>query len=471
MKPASLSSRLGLVMGLLSALLVIALALLAYVALDHELDSRARRELASKYANARTLLRATPDRSALAGNRAHALLDLLAGHNDLSLVLLDESRAQTPLLTSDRQARNAELERLPTDASARERHWQDAAGREWLSLVGTLRLADGTPVRLLLSLERSADNALLAAFGGSALTGVPVLLMLVGMLAWYTVQRGLSPLQRFGKVAARISTEDLSHRISLERLPLELSEVAQALNLMLHRLDTGVQQLTQFSDDLAHELRSPISNLLGKTQVTLARERQADVYRSVLVSSVEELERLARIVQDMLFLAQVNQANVPFECLALHEEARKVTELFEYAAEERQLSIDLHGQAWVFGERLMLQRALSNLLSNAIRHTPVSERIDIEISHDASGVSLSVSNPGPGIAEQHLPRLFERFYRADDSRARQPGGTGLGLAIVRSIMSLHGGTVSVRSQPQGPTRFTLRFPGAQSYALTSGDCN
>jgi len=290
------------------------------------------------------------------------------------------------------------------------------------------------------------------------LAGVPFLLLLVGLGAWYAVHRGLSPLQRFRKVAARISTEDLSHRIPVEKLPLELGEAAQALNVMLHRLDQGVQQLTQFSDDLAHELRSPIGNLLGKAQVTLSRERPLEEYQAVLASGVEELERLSRIVSDMLFLAQVNQAQVPFERLSLGAEACRVAELFLYAAEEKGVDIELSGDAWVHGNRLMVQRAISNLLSNAIRHAPASSQVDIDIKGGAEGVALCVSNPGPGIEPQHLPHLFERFYRADGGRSRQEGGTGLGLAIVRSIMSLHNGSVAVDSAAEGPTRFHLRFP-------------
>jgi two-component system heavy metal sensor histidine kinase CusS len=149
-----------------------------------------------------------------------------------------------------------------------------------LLIVGTrAELKDGTLCASLLSLDRSADASLLEAFRHLVLTSVPFLLLLVGLGAWYIVQRGLSPLRHFRKVASRVSTEDLSHRIPLERLPLELREAAHALNVMLHRLDSGVQQLTQFSDDLAHELRSPISNLLGKAQVTLSRERACESTR------------------------------------------------------------------------------------------------------------------------------------------------------------------------------------------------
>ena len=267
-------------------------------------------------------------------------------------------------------------------------------------------------------------------------------------------------MRRFGKVAALVSTDDMSHRIPVKRLPDELKDAAHALNTMLGRLDEGVRQLTQFSDDLSHELRSPINNMLGKTQVALSRRRDNAAYQSVLESNVEELERVARIVSEMLFLAQVSHPKIllPSDPVHLGAEAHKVAELFELSAEEKDLQIQITGDAQVFGDRLMIQRAISNLLSNAIRHTPERSIVEVRISEDESGIALQVENPGPGIAAEHLPHLFERFYRVDPSRTRAAGGTGLGLAIVNTIMDLHQGTVSAQSSEAGPTRFLLRFP-------------
>lgn len=458
MRPATLSTRLGLAMGLLSAVLVIGLALLAYAALDRQLDQRARHQLGDKLERARQLLAGVPDSTALA-RHPHLLLDLVSGHDDLGLSVLDVPPRQQPLLGSGAPVPADLVERLASTDTTVQQRWSDASGTEQLSVGRSIRLGNGTPVLLLVSLDRGADTQLLGAFRDSAMAGVPFLLLLVGLGAWYAVQRGLSPLRRFRKVAARVSTDDLSHRIALEKLPLELREVAHALNLMLNRLDGGVQQLTQFSDDLAHELRSPLGNLLGKAQVALARERSGEEYQNVLVSGVEELERLTRIVQDMLFLAQVNQAPAPFQRLALHDEADKVAELFRLAAEEKGVEIAIAGRGWVLGERLMVQRAISNLLSNAIRHTPGGGLIGIRIDGGGEGVCLSVSNPGAGIDAQHLPHLFERFYRVDASRARSEGGTGLGLSIVQSIMTLHGGAARVSSRAGGPTCFSLAFPG------------
>ncbi len=182
-----------------------------------------------------------------------------------------------------------------------------------MATAGPQRLAHGGAAqwreraRVLLSLDRSDDEALLSAYLRSTVIALPLLLILIGMGAWWLVQRGLAPLQQFSRVAAQVSTQDLTHRLALDNLPKELGELAQGINFMLHRLDDGVQQLSQFSDDLAHELRAPLTNLMGKAQVTLSRERPSrGVPRPGLESGTEEMERLSRIVSDMLFLAQVS---------------------------------------------------------------------------------------------------------------------------------------------------------------------
>jgi len=222
------------------------------------------------------------------------------------------------------------------------------------------------------------------------------------------------------------------------------------------------------SDDLAHELRSPITNLMGKAQVTLSRERPPEEYKAVLECCTEELERVTRIVSDMLFLAQVSHpaSLVPFEKIALEDEARRVVDLFSISAEEKQISLSIAGAGRTFGDRLMVQRAISNLLSNAIRHSPIGANISLLIEKHSETVSFSVGNPGIGIPAQHIPHLFERFYRVDTSRSRAEGGTGLGLAIVRSIMSLHQGTVEVSSLPGSFTVFRLIFPKVRNGSST-----
>ena len=302
-------------------------------------------------------------------------------------------------------------------------------------------------------------KGLLNAYLRSTLFALPLLLLLIGVCAWRLVKGGLAPLRRFRRIAERVSAQDLGHRLPEDGLPQELQTLARSINVMLDRLDNGVQQLSRFSDDLAHELRTPISNLMGKAQVTLSRERPTEAYKVALEDSIDELTRLTRIITDMLFLAQVDQPTVSLQMnpVTLGEEARRVAELFDFSAESKGIELKVRGWGTVLGDRLMVQRALSNLLSNAIRHSPEGARVDIGIEARDDGLHCWVENGGPGVAAEHLPHLFERFYRVGCGRSRMDGGTGLGLAIVKSIMQVHGGRVEVSSAVNGPTRFSLVF--------------
>ncbi|EJN37660.1 heavy metal sensor kinase [Pseudomonas sp. GM84] len=457
MRQASLSLRLGLGVTLMGAALVLLLGCLAVFALEHELDSRARKDLARKMLQVEHNLRVDL-RSEDLGNRAHPLLDLVMGHDNLSLSVLTLDGRHPHLLILG-PALDSQVGALYTDARLRFHEWRDSTGQQLLTVTRQMRLRDDTPVRVMMSLNRADDNDLLQAYLHSTLLALPLLLLLIGAGAWWLVQRGLKPLRHFRRIAGKVSAQDLQHRLPDHGLPVELAELATGINVMLDRLDHGVRQLSQFSDDLAHELRTPLSNLMGKAQVTLARERDSENYREVLADSIDELTRLNRIINDMLFLAQVSQPQVQLALkpLSLTDETQQVLELFSYSAEHKALTLQLKGWGTALADRLMFQRALSNLLSNAIRHSPEGREVNLGIERRGNEVWLWVANEGPGILDEHLPQLFERFYRAGSGRSRLEGGTGLGLAIVKSIMQLLGGRVEVSSSCAGPTRFSLVF--------------
>lgn len=459
MKTSSLSMRLGLTVSLMGAGLVVLLATLAYLALTFELEKLARKGLESKMEQIQHSLAQGLDTRAIRA-RPHALMDLVMGHDNFYLTIVATAPDDRVLLSVGAKPQEPLLTTYAHRETLGYLNWEDSFGNQVLSASSLMRLASGERVRVLLSLDRMDDQALLSAYLRATVIALPMLLILIGMGAWWLVQRGLAPLKQFSQVAAKVTTQDLTHRLAVENLPFELGELAQGFNVMLKRLDAGVQQLSQFSDDLAHELRAPLTNLMGKAQVTLSRQRPPDEYKAVLESNTEELERLARIVSDMLFLAQVSHpaARASFTPVSLADEAQRVMELFALSAEDKQLSLTLSGDAQVHGDRLMIQRALSNLLSNAIRHSPQGAHISLLVEAYDGHASISVSNPGAGIEAHHLPHLFERFYRVDSSRARTEGGTGLGLAIVRSIMILHQGQAEVRSLPGGFTLFRLVFP-------------
>jgi two-component system heavy metal sensor histidine kinase CusS len=282
-----------------------------------------------------------------------------------------------------------------------------------------------------------------------------------GLLGWLAARNGLSPLRAMKARAQAVSAHRLDERMPVEAVPVEMADLAQSLNDMLLRLQTDFERLSAFSSDLAHELRTPISNLLTETQVTLSQKRTADDYRNTLASNSEELQRLARMVSDMLFLAKTEHGlALPHpETIALETEVAALADFYEALAADKSLQLVTEGAAQMEGDRLMVRRALSNLLSNAIRHSPEHGQVRIVIRSTPQGAEVSVSNQGEAIAPDVLPRLFDRFYRADTAR-RHPAsdGAGLGLAITRAIMQAHGGTVSASSE-HGINRFTLVFPG------------
>ena len=459
MRPTRLSTRLGLTISAMSALVVVVMATFAYASISRQLDLRAQDSLGEKLTQIEHSL---VEGSATAADivlHPHNLRDQIIGHDNLALSIFDAGAPRKKLLSLGNADETAVT--LAQQALHGFQRLTSAAGYEILMAQQLVNLKSGQQILVILSLDRKSDATLLNAYVRSTLIALPLILLLVGGVAWWLVKRALRPLKAFKKVAARVSARDLSHRMKVTGLPDELEDLAHTVNFMLHRLDGDVQQLAQFSDDLAHELRSPMNNLMGKAQVTLSRERPPQEYKRVLESCTEELERLSRMVSQMLFLASVSQPSSPlvFGAINLQEEAQKVAELFCASADEKNLSIEVAGTAHTRGDRLMIQRAISNLLSNAIRHGSQGSTITIRLAQAGAEASLAVSNAGEWIEAEHLPRLFDRFYRVHASRSRQHGGTGLGLAIVRSIMNLHEGRVTVDSTVGGATTFSLIFAG------------
>lgn len=243
-------------------------------------------------------------------------------------------------------------------------------------------------------------------------------------------------------------------------MPVELERLALSFNHMLERIEDVFTRQSNFSADIAHEIRTPITNLVTQTEIALSQSRSQQELEEVLYSNLEEFSRMSRMVSDMLFLAQAdnNQLIPEQQALDLAEEVHKVFEFFEAWAEEKAVALRFVGShCRVIGDPLMLRRAISNLLSNAIRYTPAGQAVTIQLSESAETVRLVVENPGTPIAAEHLPRLFDRFYRVDPSRQRKGEGSGIGLAIVKSIVGAHHGSVAAQSDLRS-TRFIVVLP-------------
>jgi two-component system heavy metal sensor histidine kinase CusS len=317
-----------------------------------------------------------------------------------------------------------------------------------------------------IGLDTSHHRAFMSEFRRILVLAMPLAAALAAALGWAVTHAGLRPLRRITALAANLDASRLGARLPETRVPPEIKSLVVAFNAMLARLEDSFQRLSDVSADIAHELRTPISNLTLQTQVALNAARDADQYREVLYSSLEEYERLAQMIGDMLFLARADHGLVRPDAGTL-DLASQVQDLFDYFdawAEERGVSLVLTGSASAQADPLMLRRALSNLLSNAIRHTDPGQPVRVQLQDDGRHARILVENPGLPIPPGQAARLFERFYRADASRGRRRetagSGTGLGLAIVKSIVEAHGGAVEASSRA-GWTRFTVILPNAR----------
>jgi two-component system heavy metal sensor histidine kinase CusS len=254
----------------------------------------------------------------------------------------------------------------------------------------------------------------------------------------------------------------LSDRIQAAGYPTEVAALADTFNAMLQRLEESFTGLSRFSADIAHELRTPVNNIRGESEVALARARSADEYRDVLGSCLEESVRLSELIESLLFLARAER---PGEHLKRQPEnigalLADVRDYYEAAASEAGVELTARGDTEVTGvvDRALLQRALGNLVSNALANTPAGGSIRLSAGKQAGRIRIEIKDTGAGISAEDLPSVFDRFYRADPARSRNSGGAGLGLAIVRQIISLHGGEVQITSQVGLGTTVLVTLP-------------
>lgn len=456
----SLALNLTLLFALSAAVVLFALGVLIAHTVDHHFADQDRDLLVGKLELTRHILeKATrnPGDEMLVSQLDSAL----TGHHGLVVHVLGPQRQPLFLNESLDFPRALQQGEPPVEATPMLL-WQAFDGSPWRAIAASvLAGADGqTPYTVLIATDTTHHEAFMAEFRITLFAFIAAASLLMAVLGWFVVRRGLGPLRTISRQAAEITAHRLHMRLPVESVPEELGDLAGTLNLMLSRLEESFQRLSDFSSDLAHELRTPVSNLLTQTQVMLSRARTIDEYQDVLASNAEELERMAKMIADMLFLAKAdNDLVVPnLEAVDLRAEAEGLASFYEAVADENGVTLSVDGSATVSGDRLMLRRAMGNLLSNAFGHTPRGGYVRIQIGiNDDQMATIRVENSGETISPEHLPRLFDRFYRADPSRKRLADGVGLGLAITRSIIQAHGGIASVRSTA-GVTTFELQIP-------------
>jgi two-component system heavy metal sensor histidine kinase CusS len=337
--------------------------------------------------------------------------------------------------------------------------WKDRDGNDIRGVATQATLKDGETVVITVARSLADRMALLNKYRSDVSLSLFTGLLVAVWLSYLLVRRALRPLRVMAESASAITAQRLSTRMSLQDAPTELLALATSLNDMLARLEQGFARVWQFTVDLAHDLRTPIGNLRGANEVALNRQRAIAEYEALLGSNIEECDRVSRTIESVLFLARAESPQFALQraTLDIERELHRIADYFEGLSSEAGITIRVEASGTLDADRDLFRRAVNNLLSNALRYTPAGQAVYLRAGRTAQGIDVSVENPGRNIDPEHLDKLFDRFYRVDRSRSDSASSTGLGLSIVKSIMELHGGSVSVQSAG-GLTRFTLHFP-------------
>ena len=331
-------------------------------------------------------------------------------------------------------------------------------GRKLFSLVTLTDSINGHAYTIQLAQDRSADEQFRRNFRALLIASIAFGILMSAVIAITVTRRALRPLRKMTAAVARITPTHLNERLSPALWPDEIRPLAVAFDQMLDRLEDSFTRLSQFSADLAHELRTPVGNILGEAQVALTRSRSANDYREVIESSVAECERISGIVDNLLFLAraEASDGQVQSTVFDAREAAERIAAYHRTVADDRQITIQCDGQGKILGDPNLFNRALNNLIENAIRFTPDGGEIRISIAETNGNTTVTVHDTGCGIPSEHLSRVFDRFYRVDPSRNSK--GAGLGLSLVKSIVALHHGSVDIDSELGRGTAVTLVLP-------------
>lgn len=431
-----------------------------YRSLSAELTRRDDIEISAKLNQFLQLARASGSTAALLADPA-VFHDVLLSHPGVYLGIYDAQNR--PLVEHSDEAGNT----LASVIAAP--HPTGNAGSPFTCAppgIGTSRcvyaretLPSGEAIQVALARTATDRQSLLESYRVDIWLAAAVGALLVGALGYAVASRGLRPVESLGRQTSRIEAHNLNARLDARGGPVELRELATSVNRMLDRLERAFVRLSQFSSDLAHDMRTPLANVISSSQITLSRARTTDEYEALIESNIEECERLQRMIENMLFLARTDNARQHLKTAELDagSELRRLASYFQALADEAGVRIDVHGEAPVVADATLFRRAVSNLASNALEHAQAASTIELAVSTQGGYAVVEVTNRGVAIPPEQVERIFERFYRIDSSRHGAARNAGLGLAIVKSIMELHRGKVEVASR-YGRTTFALYFP-------------
>jgi len=442
----SITVRLSLAFALLATVVFAALGIYLNRSADDHMAELDAHELLGKLALARHVGSQAQSPTALAVR----LGDALVGEHGLIVAVDGENGA----IFSSPESLHAAALFAAAKAVGETPVRLTAGAREFRVVAGGLQTGWGEMARVVVARDIHHHTDFLDGLQRDfwlALIAASLLTVVLGVLI---VRRGMQPVREIARAASRISAGKLAERIPEPGVPPELGELVKAFNAMLARLEESFARLSDFSADIAHELRTPLHSLRMQTEVSLNRSRDVADYRELLASNLEEYERLSKIIADMLFLAKADHGLlIPHrETVALLALCERLLDYFGLLAEN--IDLQLHGSdVQVNGDRLMLERAIGNLLVNAIHHTPEGGWITVDVSEQDKQAVISISNSGKPLPQEAIERIFERFVRLDPAS----DGSGLGLAIARSIVVAHGGQIAVRSVGHA-TEFSIRLP-------------
>jgi heavy metal sensor kinase len=323
---------------------------------------------------------------------------------------------------------------------------------------------DANSPQFILHLGRSTNSlrSVLQEYFMIYVSSVPVILAVSVLVGWYLAGSALRPFEEVTRTAQQITSENLNTQIVTTRKEEEIQRLVDSFNAMVGRLDRSFQEMRKFNADVAHELRTPLTVMQGENEIALRSASLPEEVRSVLASNLEELERLTRIVNDLLVFAEAKAGaqmlvKKPINLRALLD---AVVDHIRLLATDRYIEIDLCAipEVLIEGDELWIRRALLNLLDNAIKYSPDGGKVQVSVQVEDDMVRLGVRDYGIGIFSADIPHIFDRLYRADPARSRGRGGTGLGLSLVKWIVEAHKGQIQVISQPEYGTIFEVSFP-------------
>jgi len=459
--PPSLTARTALLFAIISCLVVSSLGLYLYTAAKRALENRADYTLVGRVERFRTLLQdlynirqmeERPDLfESMLGNEQDVRIFQRVGEKPF--IDVNPGRMAVPALTAVPVDQDVGIDALRAGTRA------DGVGVRWVSALAKVGGEAGT-VKITAAYVMTQESQILTAYRLRVMGAIALAALLSSVLGFLLLKRGLGPLEAMRKRARQVSSANLAVRLPEEGMPSELRQLARTCNAMLDRIQSSYEHLSQFSSDLAHEIRTPVNILMGQTQVALAQPRSTTDYEAVLASNLEELTRITHIVENILFLSRAdhNAITVTRQPIALSQEMEKIAEYFEDLADERGMSFTVEATGTGCANTVMYRRAVNNLVINAIRYGDAGTPIHLAAHTGPTGLTVTVENHCPPVTQEEAKRMFRRFYRGDASRSLPTESNGLGLAIVAAIMDIHGGSAQVEACGDGRIQFRLEFP-------------